>query len=85
MTLLPSNLARQHGVSLAAVEHIALEHVKLEGEQNLFRFYDQPEDWQETSVVADLCASLPGVFDIEKVKAKLPMAKSFLGVELATC
>jgi hypothetical protein len=46
--------------------------------QRLFRFYDQPEDWQANSVVAQLCASLPRVFDVEKVKAQLPTVKNFL-------
>ena len=78
LTLLPDAMAKQHGVRLSAVEDVAQEHIELEGGQHLFRFYQRPEDWQATSVVAELCASLPGVFDVEKVKVQLPAAKNFL-------
>jgi len=54
-----------------------MEHVALEAGQHLFRFYERPEDWAATSVVASLCASLDGVFDIEMVKPKLLAAKTF--------
>ncbi|MFE0754622.1 hypothetical protein ACFW16_11750 [Inquilinus sp. NPDC058860] len=80
LTLLPDALAVQHDVPISAVEAVALEHVELEGEQHLFRFYENPDDWGATSVVADLCASLAGVFDVEKVKAKLPIARNYLEV-----
>ena len=78
LTLLPDSMAKQHGVPLAAVGAVALEHVELEGGQHLFRFYERPEDWQATSVVAELCASLPGVFNVEKVEPALLAAKNFL-------
>ena len=78
LTLLPDAMAKQHGVPLSAVEDVAQEHIELEGGQHLFRFYERPEDWQATSVVAELCASLPGVFDVERVKSQLPAAKNFL-------
>jgi hypothetical protein len=78
LTLLPDTLAKQHGVSLSAVEAAAQEHIELEGGQHLFRFYERPEDWQATSVVTELCASLPGVFNVEKVKPQLAAAKNFL-------
>lgn len=78
LTLLSDAMAKQHGVSLSAVEVVSREHIELEGGQHLFRFYERPEDWQATSVVADLCASLPGVFDVEKIKPQLLTAKNFL-------
>ena len=78
LTLLPDALARQHAVSLSKVEKVAQEHIELEGGQHLFRFYERPEDWRATSAVAELCASLPGVFNVEKVKPQLPAAKNFL-------
>lgn len=78
LTLLPEPLARQHGVSLSAVGAIAQEHVELEGGQHLFRFYERPEDWQGTSTVTDFSASLPGVFNVEKIKPQLMVAKNFL-------
>jgi len=81
LTLLPDALAKQHGVPLSEVEKVAQEHIELEGGQHLFRFYERPEDWQATSAVAELCASLPGVFDVERVKPQLPAAKNFLELD----
>lgn len=78
LTLLPEALAEKYGVPLSAVEKNAKEHIDLKGGQHIFRFYERPEDWQATSVVAELCASLPGVFDVEKVKPQLSAAKNFL-------
>lgn len=78
LTLLPEALARQHDVPLEAVRAVARKHVDLGNGQHLFQFYDRPEAWQETAAVTDLTASLPGVFDVEKVKPRLMGAKSFL-------
>lgn len=78
LTLLPDALANQHGIPLSIVETNAREHIKLEGGQHLFRFYERPDDWQTASDVTELCASLPGVFNVEKVKALLSTAKNFL-------
>ena len=78
LTLLPASLATQHGIPLSAVEAVAQEHIELQGGQHLFRFYERPDDWQKTSAVTELCASLPGVFDVEKVKPQLSAAKNFL-------
>lgn len=81
LTLLPDALAKKHRVPIPEVEKIAKEHLELEGEQHLFRFYDRPEDWQATDEVAKLCASLPGVFDVEKVKPQAEAAKNFLELD----
>ena len=78
LTLLPEVLAVKHGVPLPAVEYVAREHIELSTGQHLFRFYDRPEDWKATSAVAALCASLPGVFNVEKLKPRLAAAKNFL-------
>ncbi len=78
LTLLPHALMKRHGVSLDLVEGVAREHTELDGRQHLFRFYERPEDWHATSVVDELCASLPGIFDIEEIKPRLSTAKDFL-------
>lgn len=78
LTVLSTALAEKHGVSLSAIEYVALEHVKLEGDQHLFRFYEEPEDWRSAVGAAQLCSSLPGVFDVEKVRPQLTAAKNFL-------
>ena len=78
LTLLPEALAKKHGVPFAAVEQVAQEHIELEGGQHFFRFYKRPEDWVETPAVTELCASLSGVFYIEKVKPQLLTANNFL-------
>jgi hypothetical protein len=82
LTLLPEALARRHGVPLAAVRAAARQHIDLENGQHLFRLYERPEEWQETSAVTDLSASLPGVFDVEKIKPQLMAAKSFLDLNV---
>ena len=69
LTLLPEALAERHGVPLAEVSQAALEHVDLGGGQHLFRFHDHPEDWRKrTDAMDDLCARLPGVFDVHEVR-----------------
>lgn len=78
LTLLSAALAEKHGVPLSAIEHAALEHVELEGGQHLFRFHEKPENWRSSAAVAELSSSLPGVFDVEKVRPQLEAAKNFL-------
>jgi hypothetical protein len=78
LTLLSERLVRRHSVSLAAIEEIAQDHIILGGDQHLFRFYAQPEDWKKTNAVSELCASQPGVFNVEEVKPVLLTAKNFL-------
>lgn len=78
LTLLSDALAARHRISLTAVERVAREHTVLPGGQHLFCFYDSPEDWRKSPAVMDLCASLPGVFDIAKLKSQLAVAKNFI-------
>jgi hypothetical protein len=78
LTLLSTSLAEKHNVSLSAIEGMALEHVELEGGQHLFRFYEAPEKWRCATEVAELYSSLPGVFNIEKVRPQIESAKNFL-------
>jgi hypothetical protein len=77
-TLLPASLAEQHGIPLSTVVGAAQEHIELEGRQHLLRFYEKPEDWQSAAVMAKLYHSLPGVFDVEKLRPKLRGATTFL-------
>lgn len=65
-------------MSLAAVEQVALEHVEIERGQNLFRFYEQPDDWKSAAGVDALRASQLGIFDVEKVRPLATAAKTFL-------
>jgi hypothetical protein len=78
LTLLPVALAEKHGVPLSLIEGVALEHMEPEGGQHFFRFYDDPNDWRSTAAIAELCSSLPGVFDVEKVRPQLENTKNFL-------
>jgi hypothetical protein len=77
-TLLPASLAEQHGIPLSTIVGTALEHIELEGQQHLLRFYEKPGDWQSAAVMAKLYPSLPGVFDVEKLRPKLQGATTFL-------
>jgi|SRR6185312_1172663 len=78
LTLLPAELAEKQGVSLSTIGETALEHLELEGQQHLFRFYEKPEDWRSAGAVKELCSSLPGIFDVEKARPQLESAKTFL-------
>ena len=77
-TFLPASLAEKHGVPLPVIASVALEHIELEEEKHLFRFYENPDDWRLTTVVAGLCSSLPGIFDVEKIRPQLEGARTFL-------
>jgi hypothetical protein len=81
ITLLPAVLAEKHGVPLSTLGKVALEHIRLEGDQHLFRFYERPEDWRSASNVAELSSSLSGVFNIEKIKPQLRTAKNFFDLD----
>jgi len=48
LTLLPAALAEKHGIPLPVIDGVAIEHIKLEGDQHFFRFYEEPEDWRST-------------------------------------
>ena len=77
-TLLPASLAEQHGIPLSTIVGAAQEHIELDGQQHLLRFYEKPEDWQSAAVMAELYRSLPSVFDVEKLRSKLQGATTFL-------
>ena len=40
-TLLPASLAEQHGIPLSILVRASQEHIELEGQQHLLRFYDK--------------------------------------------
>jgi hypothetical protein len=79
-TMLPASLAEQHGVSLSMLAKAAQEHIELEGQQHLFRFYTKPEDWRSASFMADLYHSCSGIFDVEKLRPKLLGKTNFLEI-----
>ena len=69
LTLLSEELAERHGVSLAEVEAVALEHVDLGDGQHLFRFFQDLNDWRERAdVIDEFCARTSGMFDINHVR-----------------
>jgi hypothetical protein len=76
-TLLPVSFAQRHGFPLSKVASVALEHVELDGHQHLFRFYEKPEDWDTANALAELYSSLPGVFDVDKIRPALEATKTF--------
>lgn len=78
ITLLTDALAANHGVPIPMLKAIAKEHKELGRGQHLYRFYDRPEDWLATVEVSNLCASLPGVFDVENVRLQVAEADNFL-------
>jgi hypothetical protein len=78
LTLLSSALMEKHGMPLSKVVEIALEHIQVADGQHLLRFYDRPDEWKAASHVKGLIASIPGVFNVEKVKTELATAETFL-------
>ena len=82
MTLLSPAVARKHEVPFDAVAAVAREHVELDGGEHFFRFYERPEDWRSTRDVDHLCSSIPGVFDIEKIRPSVVAAKNLLELNL---
>ena len=71
----------QHGVSLSVLMQAAQEHIELEGQQHLLRFYKKPEDWRSAaSSMAELYHSCPGIFDVEKLPPKLQGKTNFLEI-----
>jgi hypothetical protein len=58
----------------------AQEHIELEGQQHLLRFYESPEDWRSAAVMAELYHSCPGIFDVEKLRPKLQGMTNFLEI-----
>lgn len=82
LTLLPRALADRHGMPLQALAAAALEHVALDGDQHLFRFYDKPADWWRMDDLAShIPGARPGVFDIGPVQAKASTATSLAAVD----
>lgn len=81
LTLLSHTLIEKHSVPVVEVRKIAKEYTELEGGQYLFRFYQNPEDWRMTTAVAQLCASIPGVFDVEKIKLQLSEARNYIELD----
>lgn len=67
LTLLPQWLADKHHIPVEKLHEAALEHIHLPGHQNLFKFYDRPENWEHHKDRIDqLCRSIPGIFDVKK-------------------
>ena len=79
-TLLPASLVEQHGVPLSILVQAAQEHIELEGQQHLLRFYKNPEDWRSAAFMAELYHSCPGIFDVEKLRPKLQGMTKFLEI-----
>ena len=84
LTLLSTVLMEKHNVQFTAIEALAQEHVVIEGGQHLFCFYRRPDSWRSATGVVTLSPSLPGVFDVEKVRPQLATAKNFLDLSVIT-
>ena len=78
LTMLSGDLARRHGVAIEALDGVAKDHVLFDKDWHLFRFYDAPEDWRESSGVSDLRTNLTGIFDIEALRPQILAAKTWL-------
>jgi hypothetical protein len=79
-TLLPENLMERHGVPLDRLKMCALQHIEMGDGLHLFRFYDRPEEWREAFNRSRVRLSLPGIFDVEKIRPKMEDAQTFLNL-----
>jgi hypothetical protein len=77
LTLVSERLLEKHGVPIGVLENIALEHADLGGGIHLFRFYDRPEDWTSSTAINEVLQSVPGFFDLRKVRAGLTPGVDF--------
>jgi hypothetical protein len=77
LTLAPERLLKLHQVPLSALAAIARQHIELPQEQHLFRFYDAPGEWASVTAVGKVATSVPGIFNIGKVKLRSDSAKTF--------
>ena len=72
MTVVSETLAEKHGVPLTKVGAAALKHVALERGRHLFQFFERPDHWRQHQRTMDaLCSSLPGVFSIDVLPARV--------------
>jgi len=78
ITLISDQLLQKYSIPPDVIISVAKEFSKFKNGLNLFKFYENPEDWKNTSEVADLCASLPGVFDISVVTPAVSNAKNVM-------
>jgi hypothetical protein len=76
LTLLPSELADRHDVSLSFLSEISVEATFNNG-LNVFRFYDAPESWRSAVDVARTIASSPGIFNIARLVSLIPEGSSY--------
>jgi hypothetical protein len=83
-TLIPSELARRFDVSIGDLANAAREYVEVAPDLHLFRFYEKPQDWQSSAIVRDLYDSLPGLFQIDRVRAELECATNYLEISAIT-
>jgi hypothetical protein len=74
LTLISEGLAEKHGIPLASVQAAAREHVAVGQGLHLFRFYHRPQGWRYTRRVSRLIASLPGVFDVRRIRRQVAAA-----------
>jgi hypothetical protein len=71
-TLIPDTLLRRHNVPLQTLLDVALTYKILPGNLHLFKFYGTPQEWEIRKDKMDqLYDSLPGVFNMGKVKPSL--------------
>ena len=76
-TIFANSLLRQYRIPLEPILEASVERLEL-GSTYLFRFYERPEDWESSTVMSDLYARLPGIFNIDSIRPQLEGAGNFI-------
>ncbi len=79
MTVIPTTLAEQHGVSIDQLKALALEVEESIPGVWILKFFELPEEWQGHVERLDrFCAEMPGMFSVENVRPAFEAATTFL-------
>jgi hypothetical protein len=78
ITVISDELLRRHNVALADFANIAADETEPVKGLHVLRFYDTPEDWQNSAELTGIMTSFSGVFNIEEARSKMEKASNFL-------
>jgi len=78
MTIISDEILMKYNVPLSAIRLVSKEYSDLGNGVHFLKFYENPEDWNKTLDVKNLCASFPGIFDIDDVYSIASNAKGVM-------
>lgn len=81
LNLLSDEVATRHGVAVDELASASHRYLKLGNGLHLFQLYLLPQDWRGSDIYSEFSQKIPGLFDIEVVKRRLPVTKNFLQLQ----